>query len=312
LCSIPACDDGFLNGDESDLDCGGGCPVKCSVGQQCRAPYDCQSGSCEAGVCGQDRNLDSDGDGMPDFWEDKYGLDKNNPDDANEDMDGDGYTNLQEFQMSSDPTDPNSPQTPGKFKNHTLQIILLIIGILFMAGGAGFLVYSRKVLIPQQKAAAQKKTFVPPPLTQRPLLKRPLSKLTQPSQPAQLGGSQIPQEKVLFSRFVRKEGERKSLLEGFGKEKSEEKPGVKPETTPGAKPEDKTEAKPGAKPVIKWESPAKPSAETEKSDEFINISELGKQGEKTEQTQEAKTSDKKQSGDIFKRLKELATPKKKK
>jgi len=308
LCSIPACDDSFLNGDESDLDCGGGCPVKCSVGQQCRASYDCQSGSCEAGVCSQDRNLDSDDDGMPDFWEDKYGLNKNNPDDANEDMDGDDYANLQEFQTSSDPTDPESPQTPGKFKNHTLQIILLIIGILFMASGAGFLVYSRKVLIPQQKAAAQKKAFVPPPITQRPLLKRPLSKLTQLSQPTQPGSQQPSREKASPGRFVKKEGERKSLLDAFGKQK----PGEKPEAPPGTKSESRSEAKPGAKPVIKLESTAKPSAESEKSDEFINISELGKQGEKTGQTQEAKTSDKKQPGDIFKRLKELSAPKKKK
>src|SRR5205085_8797988 len=42
---------------------------------------------------------DSDGDGLPDWWETKYGLDPNNPNGINgpnADPDGDGLTNLQE------------------------------------------------------------------------------------------------------------------------------------------------------------------------------------------------------------------------
>ena len=52
---------------------------------------------------------DSDDDGMPDVWEELFGLDKNNPDDAGEDtLDMDGLTNLQEFENGSDPTDADS------------------------------------------------------------------------------------------------------------------------------------------------------------------------------------------------------------
>jgi len=307
LCTIPACDDGFLNGDESDLDCGGGCDVKCSVGLKCRASYDCQSGMCEAGLCSQDRNLDTDGDGMNDWWEDKYGLNKDDPSDADEDLDGDGYTNLQEFNLQSDPTDANSPQTPGAFRNHALQIILLIIGILFMAGSAGFLIYSRKVLIPQQKIAAQKKTILPPG-AQRPLLKQPLSRSAQISQS---GKPQVPREKTSPGRFAKKEGERKSLLSGlgFGKEKTEEKAESKAGEKPGevASPKPETKSGAGAKSEIK----GKPSAEADKSDDFINLSELGKAAEKKEGSGQAKT-DKKPSGDVFKRLRELIASRKKK
>ncbi|MCD4831972.1 MAG: hypothetical protein K8R02_09265 [Anaerohalosphaeraceae bacterium] len=40
---------------------------------------------------------DSDGDGMPNFWENCYGLNPNNAADRNYDPDGDGYTNLEEY-----------------------------------------------------------------------------------------------------------------------------------------------------------------------------------------------------------------------
>jgi hypothetical protein len=46
---------------------------------------------------------DSDGDGMPNAWENQYGLNPNNPADANQDPDGDGATNLQEYLAGTNP-----------------------------------------------------------------------------------------------------------------------------------------------------------------------------------------------------------------
>jgi len=50
---------------------------------------------------------DDDNDGMPDWWENTYGL---NPlvDDRYGDLDNDGYSNIEEYEGNSDPNDPNS------------------------------------------------------------------------------------------------------------------------------------------------------------------------------------------------------------
>jgi hypothetical protein len=58
---------------------------------------------------GLDPNLDADGDGMPNGWEQRHGLDPLNAADANADNDEDGLSNLQEFQLGTDPTDSSSP-----------------------------------------------------------------------------------------------------------------------------------------------------------------------------------------------------------
>lgn len=60
---------------------------------------------------------DTDGDGMPDIWEEKHGLNPYDPADTGTDSDADGFTNLEELQGSSNPTDAaDTPPPPAKLR----------------------------------------------------------------------------------------------------------------------------------------------------------------------------------------------------
>ncbi len=103
------CSNGIMDGDETTTDCGGSC-LKCAEGEQCQTDADCiPTFSCiqhpQTGfkICAGAELLrtfeklrDSDNDGLPDWWEEKYFGDKTiaNPDD---DPDKDGLTNLEEY-----------------------------------------------------------------------------------------------------------------------------------------------------------------------------------------------------------------------
>jgi Thrombospondin C-terminal region len=49
-CLAPSCTDGIINGDETDLDCGGACGATCDPGEACIVGMDCLSFGCAAGT----------------------------------------------------------------------------------------------------------------------------------------------------------------------------------------------------------------------------------------------------------------------
>ena len=72
---------------------------------------------------GNNADLDDDGDGMTDVWEERYALDPL-VDDSAQDPDQDGYTNLQEYLLESDPGDRNDPDRQGAKAMPWLQLLL--------------------------------------------------------------------------------------------------------------------------------------------------------------------------------------------
>ncbi|MEK6964101.1 MAG: hypothetical protein AABX70_06760, partial [Nanoarchaeota archaeon] len=141
VCNEPSCTDYTRNGLESDTDCGGNCP-SCKEDQKCLSNGDCETKNCENGFCAVDKTKDTDGDGMPDWWEKQYNFNINDPSDAAQDFDQDGYTNLQEYKAGTDPTDPQSKPSGGGTGPGLLPILLLILGILLLLGGIGYLIYN--------------------------------------------------------------------------------------------------------------------------------------------------------------------------
>ena len=53
VCVPPSCSDNILNGEETDVDCGGSCDEKCYVGDNCRSNLDCRTNRCLSGSCGE-------------------------------------------------------------------------------------------------------------------------------------------------------------------------------------------------------------------------------------------------------------------
>ena len=79
-------------------------------------------------LCRQISNPDSDSDGIPDWWEEKYGFDFLSPADAVLDSDSDGLDNLSEFAAGSNPhqpdTDSDGMPDAWEAKNGTLPFIV--------------------------------------------------------------------------------------------------------------------------------------------------------------------------------------------
>ncbi|CAM9828130.1 unnamed protein product, partial [Phaeothamnion confervicola] len=51
--NLTLCADRVRNGNETDVDCGGGsCSQVCATGQNCAAASDCEFGACVGGICG--------------------------------------------------------------------------------------------------------------------------------------------------------------------------------------------------------------------------------------------------------------------
>lgn len=137
-CQYPTCDDGVKNGNETDVDCGGNCE-QCQEGDSCKSDEDCLTNYCTQGSCTQDPTKDSDGDGLPDWWEEKY-FGCTTCADPNADPDKDGKTNIQEFMERTNPIEANIEQ-----EINLIALTLLLLGGLLIVGPGLYLVYKQQM-----------------------------------------------------------------------------------------------------------------------------------------------------------------------
>ncbi|MFH1849443.1 MAG: hypothetical protein ABH879_04625 [archaeon] len=242
-CAPAGCADERRNQDETDIDCGGSCPA-CPENHLCRQDSDCISVFCDYGLCAEEASDDTDGDGMPDWYEIQNGLDPE-VDDSSGDIDGEGLSNIREYGLNTNPTmtdtdgdgvddatelakgfDPLDPQS--RPKSHFWSFFLLAMAVLILVSGGAYIGY-----------AEYRKRSMPPPMQRAP---------ARPVQPASR------------QRIVQRQQDRRRELEAFEPKPvmqpvrqvpkpapSQQKPGPGPKSIPKSAPEPAPEqAKPKA------------------------------------------------------------------
>ncbi|MBU0471773.1 MAG: hypothetical protein KKF65_04050, partial [Nanoarchaeota archaeon] len=258
-CGIPACNNEFKDGLETDIDCGGICS-KCEFGMICENSNDCLTTVCRNNVCSEDLNLDSDKDGMPDYWETQYGLNINYPEDAKNDNDSDGFTNLDEFLAGTNPLDNSShppeekePNLPiNNSKNKGISLTFILIGLILVVAGSIFLFIEKR-----------KRQKLEPRLIDEKGSQPIIDELNKNYKTNKLNEYQ----ELAKKRVDERKDKRKQILETFDTSASDKE--LKINELKEEKEHDKSE-------VLKEQKPKEQEKQSDKKDEYVNISELTK------------------------------------
>ncbi|MGA1866497.1 MAG: PKD domain-containing protein, partial [Thermoplasmatota archaeon] len=106
-----------------------------------------------------DPNKDTDGDGMPDIYEEDNGLNKFDPNDKITDLDRDTFTNFEEYEYGSDPLDANSHPPIQSDDDGGLPliwiIVIILIAIILIAAVVFFLI----VIMSKPKPMVQQQMY---------------------------------------------------------------------------------------------------------------------------------------------------------
>ncbi len=278
---------------------------------------------CAEGEGVEDRDTDTDKDGLPDSWENIYAgfdcaLSKDSSDsDGNgvpdnlEDYDGDGKTNFEEFMALSHPCladtlpdrgdEPRIPNTGGTFtsssEDNLVAWILLILGLLMVGGGIGYLVYYYKKV-----GKGTIGSRVVPPGT------KPSSSLFAANKPRAIQ-KQDPWASTLSglksgSAKKSRQRSRKEVFSSFSKD-SQKIPHLE-SALRSSKPHS-AKIKDLAQKYVKNKDQIKQGLRSEEKSVFNKLEAIAK---KTKQAQASKVISEKQAKDIFARLKEISKKRK--
>ncbi len=141
LCKWASCDDKIMNGQETDIDCGGPDCTTCSINSSCLTSDDCDSNYCTAeGIC----SLSSCSDGIMNGFEtdDDCGGPDCTPcqNEKDCDFDTDCQSGCCNYGTCDDCSSSPSPLPPPPPKD-IVSLILLIVGIVLILAGSAYLYY---------------------------------------------------------------------------------------------------------------------------------------------------------------------------
>jgi hypothetical protein len=181
VCKAASCDDGYLNGDEGDIDCGASCETLCDIDQTCGNNDDCSTGLCLEGICSETscddglRNGDETDIDCGGSCSEKCALGEscNTPFDC--ESGSCSFSGVCEIKKAPVEEEKDSPLVP----------ILIFIGVLGALGGGGYYVYLNKdTLIPMIKNLIGNSQTVQQPQVQaqQPQQQQPQVQAQQPQQ----------------------------------------------------------------------------------------------------------------------------------
>lgn len=161
ICVEASCNDGIKNGWETDVDCGGGdksgCPG-CEEGKNCNENSDCVDGFCDGGICAVPVCLNEELQCGGDCERCPEGAACIVGDDCATNYCGEGNTCEERPEEAGTEYPDNIQDSNGspsiddsEEESNLVGLILIILGILMMLGGAGSIGYSQYYLRPHTK-----------------------------------------------------------------------------------------------------------------------------------------------------------------
>jgi len=249
-CSIPSCNDGVKNGNETDVDCGGNSCNPCVFNRACIKSLDCVSKNCngkclESDTCknekrdGAETDVDCGGGACNKLCDEGKKCNTNLDCSATLECKGNickqGSSSVlptnggsSSGRGGSNTTSSRSPQDEEDVGGLGIaKLILIIFGILTILGGSSYLVYT-KMKKPVSPSAPYQKTQPP---QQKPLFRTPLQ----------------PLQKRTFTSFnpPRSQGEKPFMKPGASQPPSQKIPPSPQQKSPSIIPPEKSEEQEG-------------------------------------------------------------------